>query len=168
MKNGEYLSFLFSEDNESDDLDFDEGLHLIGSEGLLHIDDAKKEKVDISKQHRILGNRNFAKEIFEKSNSVANSDFRNRSKEHESINKLFMYVEENWFVTKIMLESTSRRKRITHARVFLCNAFVEYLGLSYVDSGRLLNISKQAVHQNISRISSKAQFNTLISHILDK
>lgn len=172
IQNSDYLCFMFMEECGPANVDFSEGSHLIGTDGLLSMDDANEKNVNISGQHRILGNRKFALAILKRQYSTAGGEFRfrKRDSEHNNISKLLTYVEEEWSVSNAMLISTSRKRRITKAREFLSYAFVEKLGLSYVDSGRILNVSKQAVQQAIARICDcdRVRINTIIDKILDK
>lgn len=159
-----YLKYLFEDDIKTED-NFDEGNYLLGSSGLLSVASATKERKSISNYHRILGNRNFAKEVLDRIADNRGSSLRRRKEEHVIIEELIEYALERWQISRQVLTGSGRMPSLSRVREFLVYAFVEAVGLSLVDSARILKISKQGAASAKERFKAKPKMIQTIRRI---
>lgn len=149
-----YLKYLFDNDTKTE-VNYDEGNYLLGSSGLLSMESASAKRKTIGNHHRILGNRNFAKEVLDRITDNRGSSIRRRKDEHVIIEELIEYALEHWQISRQVLTGSGRMPSLSRVREFLIFAFVEAVGLSLVDSARILNISKQGAASAKDRFQAK-------------
>ena len=145
---------------------FDEGSFLLGSKGLLSFNELRKNKIGEHSQFRILGDIEFAGKIYRKVSLGRKGQFRDRRNEHEAILRILEYSEEKWRISRTALTSKGRTKSVSRAREFICYILVKVLGMSLVDSGRILNLSSQGVHAAAERFLPEYNYDTEINRIL--
>lgn len=160
-----YLKYLLDDDMKTE-VNYDEGNHLIGSSGLLSMASAIEKRKTISNHHRILGNRNFAEEVLDKIADNRGSSIRRRKEEHVIIEKLIEYALERWQISRQVLTGSGRMPSLSRVREFLIYAFVEAVGLSLVDSARILKISKQGAASAKDRFKAEPKIIQRIHKII--
>ncbi len=153
------------EENIYQDGRFSEGSFLLGANGLLSLDRAE-EGIKGYSQYRILGDLDFARRICRKVSCGEKDHLRNRSSEHEFVSVIFEFTEEKWGIGRRLLTSKSRTATLSRVREFVSYTFVNVLGMSLVDSGRILNLSCQGVHAAAERFLPDYDFDTIINTIL--
>ncbi|NOQ21116.1 MAG: hypothetical protein GQ565_00505 [Candidatus Aegiribacteria sp.] len=144
---------------------FDEGSFLLGANGLLSLEESEEDMRGYS-QYQILGNYDFARKIYNEVNRRKKDHLRDREYEHESVAKILKYIEKKWGINKRALTSKGRTRSISRAREFVSYTLVNILGLSLVDSGRILNLSSQGVHAAADRFLPECDFDSEIHDIL--
>ncbi len=164
----QYLLFIQeSEEIAYQDGRFDDGAFLLGSNGLLSIDESE-EKIGGYSQYRILGDIEYARIIYDKINRTRKGQLRDRELEHDSIIRILEYVSEKWGIPITALTSKGRTRSVSRAREFASYALVNVLGMSLVDSGRILNLSCQGVHAATERFLPDYDFDSEMRNILTK
>ncbi|MCK4504525.1 MAG: transposase [Candidatus Aegiribacteria sp.] len=159
-----YLKYLFDNDIKTE-VNYDEGNYLLGSSGLLSMESALEKGKTIGNHHRILGNRNFAKEVLDRIADNRGSAIRRRKEEHAIIEELIEYALEHWQIYRQALTGRGRMPSLSRVREFLVYAFVEAVGLSLVDSARILKISKQGAASAKERFKAKPKMIQTIRRI---
>ena len=159
-----YLKYLLDDDIKTV-VDFDEGNYLLGPSGLLSITSDIKERTAISNHYRILGNRSFANEVLDRIADNRGSSIRRRKEEHAIIEDLIEYALERWQISRQVLTGSGRMSSLSRVREFLVYAFVEAIGLSLVDSARILKISKQGAASAKNRFIAKPKMIQTIRRI---
>ncbi len=159
-----YLRYLLDDDIKTE-VNYDEGNYLLGSSGLLSMTSDIKERKSVSNHHRILGNRNFANEVLDRIANNRGSSIRRRKEEHAIIDDLIEYTLERWQISRHILTGRGRMPSLARAREFLVYAFVEAVGLSLVDSARILKISKQGAASAKNRFKAKPKMIQTIRRI---
>jgi len=147
---------------------FDEGSYFLGANGLIDIDDSNEEEIRAYFHYRVLGESEFAQEIYKKIQRKGKGQLRNRGFEHDSVIKILEYVSEKWKIPKTALTSKGRTRSVSGAREYLCYVFVNILGMTLVDSGRILNLSSQGVHAAAERFLPDYNFDKEIKDILSR
>ncbi len=143
----QYIKFIKEDESVPvvSDSELTEGSYLLGSKGLLSLEEAREQKIANHTQHRILGDINFARHIYSRIKDQQGSFLRNREHEHEIIDKLLEFTKEYWGVSRTTLISKGRSRASSRAREFMSYALVNQMGMSLVDTGRILNLSPQGV-----------------------
>ena len=146
---------------------FDEGSFLLGANGLLSLDRAEEEGLRGYSQYRILGDLDFARRVCNTVNNGMKNQLRVRRCDHESVIRILDYVEEKWGIRRKLLISKRRTTTLSQVREFVSYTLVNILGMSLVDSGRILNLSCQGVHAAAARFLPEHDFDTRIKTILN-
>lgn len=163
----QYLQFIQeSEEIVYQDGRFDDGSFLLGANGLLGLDESKEDEIGRYSQYRILGDIGYARKIYDKINRMSKGQLRDRAFEHDSVIRILEYVSEKWRIPITALTSKGRTRSVSRAREFACYTLVNVLGMSLVDSGRILNLSCQGVHAATERFLPDYDFDTEIRNIL--
>ena len=144
---------------------FDEGSFLLGANGLLSLEESREEIRGYS-QYRILGEMDFARSIYNQVNRTSKDHLRDRRFEHESVEKILKYVQDTWLISERVLTSKGRTRSLSRARELVSYVFVNIIGMSLVDSGRILNLSCQGVRAAADRFLPEYDFDSEIDKIL--
>ncbi len=144
---------------------FDEGSFLLGANGLLSLEDSEEEMRGYS-QYRLLGDLDFARRIYRKVSCSKKDHLRDRKYEHESIARIFDFVESKWGIGRRAITSKGRTRSLSRVREFISYTLVNVLGMSLVDSSRILNLSCQGVHAAAERFQPEYDFDIMINAIL--
>lgn len=165
----QYLKFI--EEDESvpvvSDSELNEGSYLLGSKGLISPEEAREQKISDHTQHRILGDIDFARQIYTRIKDQQGSFLRNREREHEIIDKLLEFMNEYWGITHITLISKGRSRASSRAREFMSYTLVNQLGMSLVDTGKILNLSAQGVLSAARRFKLTDELKSAIHRITE-
>jgi len=145
---------------------FNDGSFLLGANGLLSLDESEEEEIGGYSQYRVLGNIDYAREIYDKISRVRKGQLRDREFEHDSVIKILEYAANKWRIPRTALTSKGRSKSVAEARELVCYMFINVMGMSLVDSGRILNLSCQGVHAAAERFLPDYDFDTEIRSIL--
>ncbi|MBD3278652.1 MAG: hypothetical protein GF388_10150 [Candidatus Aegiribacteria sp.] len=165
----QYRNFLLEKvDSESSENEiYENGSYLMGSAGLLKSGDNKSSSGEKA-QYRILGDYDFAMEVYHRMRFNDRCKLRDRNMDRRSIEVLISYVEDKYNISKTALRSSSKRKVVSNARSLICYVMIEILGMKYVDCGNLLNISPQAAIKAARRCLSLDYFKKDLQYILDQ
>ncbi|MCK4671217.1 MAG: transposase [Candidatus Aegiribacteria sp.] len=144
-----------------------EGSYLLGSKGLLSLEEVREQKKSSYIQHRILGDIDFARHIYARIKDQQGSFLRKREHEHEIIDKLLEFIKEYWGVSHTTLTSKGRSRASSRAREFMSYALVNQLGMSLVDTGKILNLSAQGVLSAARRFRSTEELKSAIQRITE-
>ena len=147
---------------------FNEGTFLLGANGLLSLDGSEDEKIGGYSQYRVLGDEEFARKIYEKVCHSRKGQLRDRRIEHDSVIRILEYAASKWRIPTIALSSKGRTRTVSKARELVCYMLVNVLGMSLVDSGRILNLSCQGVRAAADRFLPDYEFDIEIDNILLK
>jgi len=146
---------------------FSQGSFLLGNKGLVSLNEIKIEEIGEHSQYRVLGDLEFASEIYRKLSVLRNGQVRDRRIEHDTVLKILEYAEVKWKIPRIALISKGRRRSVSRAREFICYTLVNVLGMSFVDSGKILNLSGQGVHAAAERFLPEYDYDKEIKKILN-
>ena len=143
----QYIKFIKEDESVQivSDSELTEGSYLLGSKGLLSFKEARDQKISNRTQYRILGDIDFARQIYSKIKNEQGSFLRKREHEHEIIDKLLEFTEEYWGITCTTLTSKGRSGNSSRAREFMSYVLVNQMGMSLVDTGKVLKLSAQGV-----------------------
>jgi REP element-mobilizing transposase RayT len=167
-KTKQYTQFIEeSEEIAYQDGRFNDGSFLLGANGLFSLGESREEEVGGYSQYRILGDIEYARKIYDKVSRMRKGQLRNREFEHDSVIKILEYAAKKWRIPRTVLTSKRRTRSVSRAREFACYALVNVLGMSLVDSGRILNLSCQGVHEAKERFLPDYDFDTEIKNILN-
>lgn len=147
---------------------FNQGSFLLGTNGLLSLDESKDKEIGGYSQYRVLGDEEFARRIYEKVSYTRNGQLRDRRIEHDSVIRILEYAANKWRIPRTALTSSGRTRSVSRAREFVCYILVNIMGMSLVDSGRILKLSCQGVRAAAERYLPDYDFDTEIDNILFK
>ena len=164
-----YRVFLSETDDteSSEDSLYETGSYLMGSDGLLKIEDEDLSSGEKA-QYRILGDYNFAHEVYQRMRYRDRCKLRDRNTDRKTIEILLSYMEDKYNISKASLRSNSRKRTVSKARSLMCYVLIEILGMKYVDCGNLLNISPQAASKAADRCLTLDYFEEDLKLILDR
>lgn len=146
---------------------YESGSYLMGSDGLLKIEDEDLSSGEKA-QYRILGDYDFAQEVYRRMRIKERCKLRDRNVDRKSLALLISYIEDKYQIPKTALRSNSRKRVVCKARSLICYVMIEILGMKYVDCGNLLNISPQAAIKASRRCLSLEYFEEDLQKILDQ
>ncbi len=147
---------------------FNEGSFLLGANGLLSLDESKEKEIGGYSQYRVLGDEEFARKIYEKISHSRKGQLRDRRIEHDSVIRILEYATIKWRIPRTALTSRGRTRAVSRARELVCYMFVNVMGMSLVDSGRILKLSCQGVRAAAERFLPDYDFDTEIDNMLFK
>ena len=147
---------------------FEEGSFLLGANGLLSLDESKEKEIGGYSQYRVLGDEEFARKIYEKVSHSREGHLRDRRIEHDSVIRILEYAAIKWRIPKNALTSRGRTRTVSRARELVCYMLVNVMGMSLVDSGRILKLSCQGVRAAAERFLPDYDFDSEVDNILFK
>ena len=147
---------------------FNEGTFLLGANGLLSLDESEEEEIGGYSQYRVLGDEEFARKIYEKVSHSRKGQLRDRRIEHDSVIRILEYAANKWRIPRTAITSGGRTRTVSKARELVCYMLINIMGMSLVDSGRILNLSCQGVRAAADRFLPDYEFDVEIDNILFK
>ncbi len=134
-----YIDYLGSDD-EKYRLEFEEGSFFINRQGLQKSDIEVGEGVS-EKTTRILGNRDFATELYGNIRNKRKITVRERLEEHETLLDLLETASSATGVSQKAIRNSGGSRRTNRIRRVLARIIVNEIGLSISDAARFLRVS---------------------------